>query len=90
MLVTVTGAVRRRGLFEVECGRTLRHIVFELAEGMSDGAAFAGVRVGATGEPVIGEAQLDLPLDYESLSEVSVKLGPAGVEVLARIAPRSG
>jgi NADH:ubiquinone oxidoreductase subunit F (NADH-binding)/NADH:ubiquinone oxidoreductase subunit E len=80
-LVSLAGAVRRPGLYEVELGASLRTILFELAGGMPDGKTFKAVQIGGPLGGIFGEAHLDLPLDFEALAEAGGMLGHGGMVV---------
>ena len=82
-LVSLNAAVTRPGLYEVELGITLREIIFDLAGGMAAGRQFGAVQIGGPLGGILGEAQLDLRLDFEALAGASAMLGHAGMVVFA-------
>ena len=49
-------------------GTTLREIVFEVGGGMRGGADFKAVQIGGPSGGCLTEKDLDLPLDFDSLS----------------------
>ena len=80
-LVSLAGAVKRPGLYEVELGTSLRTILFELAGGMPEGKTFKAVQIGGPLGGFFGEPHLDLPLDFEALAEAGGMLGHGGMVV---------
>jgi NADH:ubiquinone oxidoreductase subunit F (NADH-binding) len=73
MLFTVCGDVEREGVFELEMGTPLRHLVVDLA-----GAADVQVIVPGASNAVILSSGLDVPMDFESLRRAGTGLGSAG------------
>jgi len=79
---TVLGHVQHPGLIEVEMGTPLRTIIYEYAGGMRNGARFKGALLGGAAGGFLGEDELDLPLDFDSLKEVGGVLGSGAILVL--------
>jgi NADH:ubiquinone oxidoreductase subunit F (NADH-binding) len=80
MVFTLCGDVRREGVFELPLGSPLRHLVEELAGGPPDGRAVKAIFPGAS-NTVIVPAQLDMPLDFDSMRQVGSGLGAGGFAV---------
>jgi NADH-quinone oxidoreductase subunit F len=80
MCMTVTGDVRREGVFEVPMGIPFRELLYEAAGGPFKGRDFKVVFPGAS-NTVITPAQFDVPLDFDSLKAVGSGLGAAGFAV---------
>ncbi len=80
-LLSLSGAVAKPGLYEVELGTTLRTILEELAGGVPDGKAFRAMQIGGPLGGLFGPSHLDLPLTFEDLSEAGGMLGHAGIVV---------
>ena len=80
-LVSLNHRVRRPGLYEVELGTSLRHIIFGLAGGMADGENFKAVQIGGPLGGLLPESALDTPLDFEALQQVGGILGHGGMVV---------
>jgi NADH:ubiquinone oxidoreductase subunit F (NADH-binding)/NAD-dependent dihydropyrimidine dehydrogenase PreA subunit/(2Fe-2S) ferredoxin len=78
----LAGKVKRTGLIEVPLGTTLRQIVEEIGGGSSDGKPIKAVQTGGPSGGCIGAEQLDLPVDYESLTEAGSIMGSGGMIVL--------
>ena len=80
-LVSLNSAVARPGVYEVELGVTLRHVIFHLAGGMARGKTFKGVQVGGPLGSILPESALDTPLAFEELAAAGGILGHAGMVV---------
>jgi NADH:ubiquinone oxidoreductase subunit F (NADH-binding)/(2Fe-2S) ferredoxin/ferredoxin len=79
---SVVGKVRNTGLVEVPMGITLREIVFDIGGGIIDDKKFKAVQTGGPSGGCIPESLLDLPIDYEKLSEVGSIMGSGGLIVM--------
>lgn len=76
MIMTVSGDVKRPGMYEISLGMTLRELLFDLAGGPKDKpikAVFSGVA-----NCVVMPDIFDTPLDFGSMREVGVGLGSGG------------
>jgi NADH-quinone oxidoreductase subunit F len=81
-LFSVSGHVIRRGVYELPMGVPLRELIFEHAGGIRDGHRVKAVIPGGSSVPILGEAQLDVGMDFESLQQAGSLLGSAGVIVM--------
>jgi NADH-quinone oxidoreductase subunit F len=81
-LFSVSGHVKRRGVYELPMGVPLRQLIFEHAGGIRDGHTFKAVIPGGSSVPVLSEQHLDVGLDFESLQRAGSLLGSAGVIVM--------
>jgi NADH-quinone oxidoreductase subunit F len=81
-LFSVSGHVKRRGVYELPMGVPLRELIFEHAGGIRDGHRFKAVIPGGSSVPVLGEQHLDVGMDFESLQRAGSLLGSAGVIVM--------
>ncbi len=82
MIFSLTGKVNNTGLVEVPMGITLREIVFNLGGGIRGGKKIKAVQTGGPAGGCIPEALLDLPLDYEQLTEAGSMMGSGGLIVM--------
>jgi NADH-quinone oxidoreductase subunit F len=80
MLFTICGDLRREGVFELPLGSPLRHLVEDLAGGPPAGRAVKAIFPGASNAVVL-PAQLDLPMDFDSMRRAGSGLGAAGFAV---------
>lgn len=78
----LTGKINNTGLVEVPMGITLREIIYDIGGGLNKGKAFKAVQTGGPSGGCIPAAQLDLPIDYESLKEVGAMMGSGGMVVM--------
>jgi NADH-quinone oxidoreductase subunit F len=81
-LFSVSGHVKRRGVYELPMGVPLRELIFEHAGGIRDGHRFKAVIPGGSSVPVLDESKLDVGMDFESLQQAGSLLGSAGVIVM--------
>lgn len=78
----LTGNIENTGLIEVPMGTTLREIIFDIGGGMRDGAEFKAVQIGGPSGGCLTKNELDLPLDFDSLSRVGAMIGSGGLVVM--------
>jgi len=79
---SLVGKISNTGLVEVPMGITLREIIYDIGGGIPDGKAFKAVQTGGPSGGCIPAEMLDLPVDYESLSEAGSMMGSGGMVVL--------
>ena len=82
MIFSLVGKVNNTGLVEVPMGITLREMVYELGGGIKDGKAFKAVQIGGPSGGCIPADLLDLPVDYERLTEAGAMMGSGGMIVM--------
>lgn len=78
----VGGNVAKPGLIEVPMGITLREIIFDVAGGIKDGRTYKAVQTGGPMGGCLTEEHLDLPLDYEALTQAGSMMGSGGLVVM--------
>ena len=81
-IFSLTGQVRNTGLVEVPMGTTLRDLIFGIGGGPPEGKGFKAVQIGGPSGGCLPEELLDLPIDYESLTEAGAMMGSGGMVVL--------
>ncbi|GAG52459.1 unnamed protein product, partial [marine sediment metagenome] len=79
---SVVGKVKNTGLVEVPMGMTLRQIIYDIAGGISDDRAFKAVQTGGPSGGCLPESQLDLPVDFDRLTEAGSMMGSGGMIVM--------
>jgi bidirectional [NiFe] hydrogenase diaphorase subunit len=79
----LAGTIRRSGLVEVPMGMTLRQIVEELGGGAPHGTIKA-VQTGGPSGGCIPAEFLDMPVDYESLTQLGSMMGSGGMIVMGQ------
>ncbi|UNC92430.1 NADH-ubiquinone oxidoreductase-F iron-sulfur binding region domain-containing protein [Candidatus Contubernalis alkaliaceticus] len=82
MIFSLTGKVNNTGLVEVPMGISLRELIFEIGGGILGGKKFKAVQTGGPSGGCIPEELIDLPLDYEKLTEVGSMVGSGGMIVM--------
>lgn len=80
-LMTVQGPLKTLGLVEVPMGITLRTLIDEVWGGMRDGYRFKGIQTGGVSAGPLKDEHLDLPVDFDSLTDVGGMLGSGGFVV---------
>jgi len=81
-IFSLTGRVRNTGLVEVPMGTTLRELIFDIGGGPPEGKRFKAVQIGGPSGGCLPEELLDLPIDYESLTEAGAMMGSGGMVVV--------
>ncbi len=81
ILVTLSGDISRPGVYEVEAGVTMRHLLDEIGGGPRPGRKYKAVLSGVSTAPLMPE-QLDTHADFGSLHMVGAGLGSAGFIVI--------
>ncbi|NLF01662.1 MAG: NADH-quinone oxidoreductase subunit NuoF, partial [Anaerolineales bacterium] len=78
----LAGDVKNTGLIEVPFGITLREIVYDVAGGIKGDKPFKAVQTGGPMGGCIPASQLDLPVDYASLTAAGSIMGSGGMIVM--------
>ncbi len=81
-MFSLVGKVNNTGLVEVPMGITLRELIFDVGGGISSGKAFKAVQTGGPSGGCIPSSLLDLPVDFESLTEAGSMMGSGGMIVM--------
>lgn len=78
----VSGHVKNPGLYELPLGTPLREIIYTHCGGIRDDKKFKAVIPGGVSAPMLVEADLDTPMDFESLAAKGSMLGSGAVVVM--------
>ena len=78
----LAGKVVNTGLTEVPMGTTLRQVIFDVGSGIPGGKRFKAVQIGGPSGGCLPESALDLPIDFDSLSDAGAMMGSGGMVVL--------
>jgi NADH:ubiquinone oxidoreductase subunit F (NADH-binding) len=78
----LTGKIANSGLVEVPMGTTLRQIIFDIGGGIPDGKSFKAAQTGGPSGGCLPAESLDLPVDYESLSQAGSIMGSGGLVIM--------
>jgi len=79
---SMVGKVNNTGLIEVPMGLSLREIVFDIGGGIPGGNKFKAVQTGGPSGGCLPEALLDMPVDFDSLTEAGSMMGSGGMIVM--------
>jgi NADH:ubiquinone oxidoreductase subunit F (NADH-binding) len=78
----LAGNIKNTGLVEVPMGTTLREVVFDIGGGIVDDRPFKAAQTGGPSGGCIPANHLDVPMDYESLTQLGAIMGSGGLIVL--------
>ena len=81
-MYSVSGHVKRLGVYELPAGTTLREIIYTHAGGVRDDRKLLAVIPGGSSSPVLKAEEIDVKMDVESLAAVGSMVGSAGVIVM--------
>ncbi|MFQ6091548.1 MAG: FAD-dependent oxidoreductase [bacterium] len=79
---SLVGKVKNTGLVEVPMGITLKEMVFDIGDGIQNDRKFKAVQTGGPSGGCIPVSLIDLPIDYEKLSEAGSIMGSGGMIVM--------
>jgi NADH-quinone oxidoreductase subunit F len=82
-LFSLSGDVLKPGLHELPMGTSLRALIFEHGGGMLAGKAFKAVFTGGPSNTLLTPADLDVPLDFDSVRERGSRLGTGAMIVVS-------
>ncbi|WP_334292373.1 NADH-quinone oxidoreductase subunit NuoF [[Clostridium] fimetarium] len=78
----LAGKINNVGLVEVPMGTTLREIIYDIGGGIKNGRKFKAVQTGGPSGGCITAENLDLSIDYESLTAIGSMMGSGGMIVM--------
>jgi NADH-quinone oxidoreductase subunit F len=81
-IFSLVGKINNTGLVEVPMGITLREVIFDIGGGIPGGKEFKAVQTGGPSGGCLPKDKLDLPIDYESLTEAGSIMGSGGMIVM--------
>ena len=81
-IFSLTGKINNTGLVEVPMGTTLREVIFNIGGGIPSGRHFKAAQMGGPSGGCLPAMFLDLPIDYESLTEAGSMMGSGGMIVM--------
>ena len=79
---SLVGKINNTGLVEVPMGISLREIIYDIGGGIPGGKAFKAVQTGGPSSGCIPREKIDLPIDYESLTEAGSMMGSGGMVIM--------
>ncbi|HVN24978.1 MAG TPA: FAD-dependent oxidoreductase [Syntrophorhabdales bacterium] len=81
-IFSLTGKINNTGLVEVPMGTTLRKVIYEIGGGIPNGRLFKAAQMGGPSGGCLPPKYLDLPIDYESLTQAGSMMGSGGMIVM--------
>jgi NADH-quinone oxidoreductase subunit F len=81
-IFSLVGKVKNTGLVEVPMGITLHEIIDDIGGGILNNKKFKAVQTGGPSGGCIPARLLDLPVDYEKLTEAGSMMGSGGMVVM--------
>jgi len=78
----LAGAVNNTGLVEVPIGIPLGEIIYDIGGGIPNGKKFKAAQIGGPSGGCIPKEFLNVPVDYESLTELGAIMGSGGLIVM--------
>ncbi len=81
-IFSLVGKINNTGLVEVPMGITLREVIFDIGGGIPGGKEFKAVQTGGPSGGCLPKEKLDLPIDYESLTDAGSIMGSGGMIVM--------
>jgi NADH-quinone oxidoreductase subunit F/NADP-reducing hydrogenase subunit HndC len=78
----LAGKINNVGLIEVPMGTTLNEVIFEIGGGIKDGKAFKAVQTGGPSGGCLTEKDLDVAIDFDSLTAKGSMMGSGGMIVM--------
>ena len=81
-IFSLVGKVNNTGLVEVSMGTPLKRIIYDIGEGIIGGKKFKAVQTGGPSGGCIPEELLDLPVDFERLTQAGSMMGSGGMIVM--------
>ncbi|UCE07549.1 MAG: SLBB domain-containing protein, partial [bacterium] len=79
---TLVGNIYNPGLIEVPMGITLREIIYDIGQGIPNGNKFLVAQTGGTTGGLLTEAELDVPIAYDTLKEYDTGLGSGALLIV--------
>ena len=79
---SMVGKINNTGLIEVPMGISLREIIFDIGGGIPGGRKFKAVQTGGPSGGCLPESNLDMPVDFDSLTEAGSMMGSGGMIVM--------
>jgi NADH-quinone oxidoreductase subunit F len=81
-IFSLVGKVNNTGLVEVPMGMMLRAIIYTIGGGIRNGKKFKAVQTGGPSGGCLPESLLDLPVDFDALTEAGSMMGSGGMIVM--------
>ncbi|XMB73161.1 NADH-ubiquinone oxidoreductase-F iron-sulfur binding region domain-containing protein [Mycoplasmatota bacterium WC30] len=81
-LISLSGNVKNKGLYEVPFGASIRDVIFKLGNGVKNNRAIKMVQLGGASGPIIPEYMLDMSIDFDRFENFDSKTGTGAIIVI--------
>jgi NADH-quinone oxidoreductase subunit F len=81
-MYSLSGRVKKPGVYEASCAVTLRSLIYEHAGGVSGTGRLKAVVPGGGSAAILTADEIDVPMDVDGLKTVGSMIGSAGVVVM--------
>ena len=81
-MYSVSGRVKKPGVYEASCAVTLRQLIYEHAGGVSHSGKLKAVVPGGGSAAILTADEIDVTMDVDGLKNVGSMIGSAGVVVM--------
>lgn len=81
-IFSVVGDIIHAGLVEIPTGVTLRTLIFDICGGIPNKKNFKAVQIGGPSGGCLSADFLDIPIDFDSLTEAGAMMGSGGMVVM--------
>ncbi len=76
------GKINNTGLVEVPIGTSVREVIYDIGGGIPNGKKFKAAQTGGPSGGCIPASKLDIPIDYETLTDIGSMMGSGGMIVM--------
>jgi len=81
-LISLSGNVKNKGLYEVPFGTSIRDVIFQLGKGVKNNRPIKMVQLGGASGPIIPEYMLDMAIDFDRFENFDSKTGTGAIIVM--------
>ncbi|MBN2540025.1 MAG: SLBB domain-containing protein [Bacilli bacterium] len=81
-LISLSGNVKNKGLYEVPFGTSIRDVIFQLGKGVRNNRPIKMVQLGGASGPIIPEYMLDMSIDFDRFENFDSKTGTGAIIVI--------
>jgi NADP-reducing hydrogenase subunit HndC len=81
-IFSLVGKIRNGGQVEVPMGIKLREIIYDIGGGCPNGKKFKAVQTGGPSGGCLPASLLDIPIEYDTLTQVGSMMGSGGMIVM--------
>ena len=82
MVFSLVGKINNTGLVEVPMGITIREMIEDIGGGIPGGKQFKAVQIGGPSGGCIPASLINLPIDYDALTQAGSMMGSGGMVVM--------